>query len=73
MDNQPARYYKKPEHIKPGTKKDARGQKTRVKTTGLKRTRSYTESSSAHKKYQKKKTAETGQKFSKRGMLNAAR
>jgi hypothetical protein len=39
VDNQPAHYYKNPEDIKPGTKKDeTRGQKSRVKTTGLKRT-----------------------------------
>ena len=40
VDNQPAHYYKKPENIKPGTEKkdETRGQKSRVKTTGLKRT-----------------------------------
>ena len=43
VDNQPARYSKKPECKKPGTKKKdgTRGHKTRVKTTGLKRTGSY--------------------------------
>ena len=40
VDNQPARYNKKPAGKKPGTKKKVKtsGQKTRVKTTGPKRT-----------------------------------
>jgi hypothetical protein len=29
VDNQPAHYYKKPEHIKPGTKKKRRIQRTK--------------------------------------------
>jgi hypothetical protein len=40
VDNQPAHYYKKTAGKKPGTKKkdDTSGQKSRVKTTGAKRT-----------------------------------